>query len=230
MQLLNDMLSFIYPPVCCSCGKILKVDSLVLCFECRFSLPKTDFHKFKGNPIEKIFWGRVPIHRASSYYYFKKGGKVQNLIHMLKYKGQQKVGETIGHLMGDELKQNEDFKDVSYVIPVPLHPKKLKKRGYNQSDSFAIGLSDKLKVEPQLNQLVRTISTQTQTKKSRWDRWLNVESIFKLNEPEKFTGKHVLLVDDVITTGATIESCAQKLREVPDIKISIASIAFASNL
>ena len=161
---------------------------------------------------------------ASSF--FNKGNKVQNLLHQLKYKGAKNVGEKIGLLYGYELLESNNFKDVDFIVPVPLHPKKLKKRGYNQSESFANGLSQSLNKEVVTNLLLRTVNSETQTKKSRFNRWENVATIFTISNASSIDGKHVLLVDDVITTGATIEGCAQLLTQ-NNAKVSVVTIACA---
>ncbi len=173
----------------------------------------------------KLFWGRTNIHSASALYLFNKGSKVQHLIHQLKYRGKKEIGVSLGNYYGRELKASPLFSSVAIVVPVPLHAKKLKKRGYNQSETFAQGLAESLEVENGMDMLVRTHSSQTQTKKSRFDRWKNVEEIFQVTTPEKLEGKHVLLVDDVVTTGSTLEACANKILEVKDTKVSVATIA-----
>jgi ComF family protein len=227
--MLNDFISLIFPQVCVSCGKSLYKNEQNICTYCIYHLPKTDFHLDNDNPIAKIFWGRTNIHSAGAFYGFNKGGKVQHLIHQLKYKGRKEIGFTVGKLYGFDLKQHENFNTVDVVIPVPLHPKKEKKRGYNQSESFAQGLATVLDAESNFTTLFRTYESETQTRKSRFSRWKNVETIFQLKNGESLAGKHILLVDDVITTGATLEACAQTLQQIPDIKISIATIAYASN-
>lgn len=195
-----------------------------------YYLPKTNYHLNSENPIAKIFWGRVPIHSAAAFYSFNKGGKVQRLVHQLKYKGEKHIGVTIGRLYGYELNYCDDFNTVNTIIPVPLHAKKQKKRGYNQSDYFAEGLAESMNAETDLKTLYRAAESDSQTKKSRFNRWTNVESIFQLKNTENLEGKHILLVDDVITTGATLEACAQTLLKVPDVKVSIATMAYAGGL
>ena len=227
--MLNDFIALIFPHVCVSCGKSLYKNEQSICTYCAYYLPKTNFHLVHDNPIVKIFWGRVPIYSAAAFYGFNKGGKVQHLIHQLKYKGQQHIGVSVGKLYGYELKYCEDFNAVDTIIPVPLHPKRQKKRGYNQSDCFAEGLAESMNVKADLKTLYRALESETQTKKSRFSRWQNVESIFQLRNADALEGKHVLLVDDVITTGATLEACAQTLLQVPGVKVSIVCMAYADH-
>ena len=227
--MINDFIALLFPHVCVSCGKSLYKKEHSICTYCAYYLPKTNFHLDSDNPIAKIFWGRVPVHSAAAFYGFNKGGKVQHLIHQLKYKGQKHIGVSVGKLYGYELKYCEDFNSVEIVIPVPLHPRKQKKRGYNQSDGFAEGLAESMNVKADLKTLYRAVESETQTKKSRFSRWQNVESIFQLRDKTSLEGKHILLVDDVVTTGATLEACAHTLLQVPGVKISIVTIAYAAN-
>ncbi len=223
--MLNDFLSLLFPRVCCACGKSLLKHEDCICAYCHYHLPKTDFHLQADNPVMKLFWGRTNIHAASSMFLFNKGSKVQHLIHQLKYKGKKEIGTSLGKQYGKELKAAPLFSDATIVIPVPLHIKKLKKRGYNQSEAFAQGLAQSMNVDSGENILIRSYASQTQTKKSRFERWKNVEEIFKVAEPEKIEGKHILLVDDVVTTGSTLEACANTMLEVPGTKVSVATIA-----
>jgi ComF family protein len=227
--MLNDFISLIFPQICVSCGKSLYKSEHSICTYCCYQLPKTNFHTDNENPIAKIFWGRINIHSASAYYSFGKGGKVQHLIHQLKYRGQKNIGHTIGKFYGYDLRKAESFKTVETIIPVPLHPRRQKKRGYNQSEFFAAGLAQTMKADTNFTALNRAYHSETQTRKSRFSRWENVETIFQINDPASLKGRHILLVDDVITTGATLEACAQALLQIPDVKISIATIAYASN-
>ena len=227
--MLNDFISLIFPHVCASCGKSLYKNEFSICTYCAYHLPKTNYHLDKENPIAKIFWGRIAIHSTGAFYGFNKGGKVQHLIHQLKYKGHKNIGFYIGKLYGHELKHSADFNTINIIIPVPLHAKKLKKRGYNQSDTFAQGLAESMNAEADLQVLYRTKESESQTKKSRFKRWQNVETVFQIRNTKHLEGKHILLVDDVITTGATLEACAQTLQQIPNIKISIVTIAYASN-
>jgi ComF family protein len=227
--MLSDFISLIFPQTCVSCGKSLYKNEYSICTYCAYYLPKTNYHLEKDNPVAQIFWGRVPIVSAAAFYGFNKGGKVQHLIHQLKYRGQKNIGISVGKLYGYELNHSIYFNTVDIIIPVPLHPKKQKKRGYNQSDFFAKGLAESMHIEVDLKTLYRAADSETQTKKSRFSRWQNVESIFQLRDTNVLKGRHVLLVDDVITTGATLEACAHTLLQVPDVKVSIATIAYASH-
>ena len=181
----------------------------------------------EDNPVSRIFWGRTEVESAASYFHFNKGSKVQRLIHLLKYKGRRDIGIYLGRQYGAFLKNSPFFTTVEVIMPVPLHWKKLRKRGYNQSEQFAVGLSISMKIPVDTLILYRKRATETQTKKSRFKRWENVAEIFALKDPEKLNGRHVLLVDDVITTGATLEACILALHAVPGIRISVASIAAA---
>jgi len=227
--MIKDFFSILFPQVCVACGKALYKEEQSLCMMCVYKLPKTNFHEEKNNPIEKTFWGRVPIVAGAAYYKFEKGGKVQHLIHELKYNGQWEVGVTIGNLYGRELKNCERFNAIDLIVPVPLHKRKIRVRGYNQSEAFAKGLSKSMNVETNFNVLYRDSNSETQTKKKRFLRWGNVETIFQVRDEITLQGKHVLLVDDVITTGATLEACILALQKIPNIKVSVATIAWASH-
>jgi ComF family protein len=189
---------------------------------------KTHYHNHLDNPVEKIFWGRVKIERATSFFLFVKGSPYQNMLHQLKYKGRQDLGIYLGELFGRDLTEQESFRHFDLIIPVPLHPDKEKKRGYNQSRLIAQGISNILKVPVDTEVLNRKTFTQTQTKKSRYERWENVEDVFEIQTDKNIAGKHILLVDDVLTTGATLEGCSQTLLKASDVKISVVTLAYAT--
>ncbi|MBD1397423.1 ComF family protein [Pontibacter sp. JH31] len=201
-----------------------------ICTECNVRLPYTDLHLFGAtelNMLQQRFWGKVPIRYAFSYLHFKPKGRVQRLLHKLKYKGAHELGEHLGRRYGSVLLDHHYAKQFDLILPVPLHRLKLRRRGYNQSDGFAKGLSEAMQVEWSNGVLMRNIDTDTQTKKSRLDRWQNVEKVFEVKLPEKVTGKRVLLVDDVLTTGATLEACAAILLESGCSEVSVVTIAAA---
>jgi ComF family protein len=229
MSWLIDFFSLVYPSVCMACGESLLKHEDCICSQCIYYLPKTNFHLQSENAVSKLFWGRVKVENACAFYYFKKEGKVQNLLHQLKYKGQKQVGIKLGNLYGLDLKQDKKFEEISLILPVPLHPDKEKKRGYNQSEQFAQGLAQSMEIPYATDLLVRNFASETQTKKSKYKRWENVNSIFEINNPDALKDKHILLVDDVITTGATIEACAQHILSVPGTRVSIAAIACSIN-
>lgn len=228
-QIISDFFHLFFPRVCSSCNKSLLSHETVICNKCLYEIPKTNFQLSKDNSVAQLFWGRFPIESAGAYYHFRKGGKVQHLLHQFKYKNSPEIGVRIGQLYGEELKASGcQLPDL--IIPIPLHPRKLIIRGYNQSERFAEGLSQALNIPVDTENFIRNTFTETQTKKNRFDRWNNVKDIFYCVDPDQFNHKHLLIVDDVITTGSTIESSAQKLLSFPniDVKISIAAMAVAS--
>lgn len=227
LSLFEDFLSLIYPRICMSCGKSLFKYEHCICTFCMYHLPRTNFHLEEDNAVSRLFWGKAPVHSAASLFFFYKGGRVQQLMHQLKYKGQKDIGIFLGKLYGKELLKSPLFNTVKYIVPVPMHPKKEKIRGYNQSEIFACGLSQSMKIPVDTKTLIKTTKTETQTKKSRFSRWENVKEVFEMKDYDHFANKHVLLVDDVITTGSTLESCILNLLKVHGIKISVASLAYA---
>lgn len=227
MPLWYDFISLVFPRICESCGNTLLRHERCICNFCLHHLPRTDFHLHIDNPASRLFWGRVKVNSATSLFYFHKGSRVQHLIHGLKYKGKQDVGLFLGKLYGEILKDTALYGDVDVIVPVPLHPKKKRKRGYNQSEALARGFSSSMGIIVDTNTLVRVTATATQTRKSRFSRWENVKEVFLLKDTEAFTNLHILLVDDVVTTGATLEACAQELLKIPGVRVSIATIACA---
>jgi ComF family protein len=225
--LLSDLFALFFPACCHACSAPLWNGEKVICTACDYYLPATGFHNWAENPVSRLFWGRVDLASAAACYSFQKGGAVQQLMHHLKYKGYQEIGVEIGRRYGKELRQSTLFQQSDLIVPVPLHARKLKMRGFNQSECFARGLSESLGIPVNTTALIRIAATETQTRKSRFSRWKNVESGFALNPLVNLQGKHILLVDDVVTTGATLEACAGRLLEIKGIKVSIAAIAVA---
>lgn len=225
MSWFYDFYSLLYPRICACCGNSLWRHEETLCDLCDHHLPKTNYQLELENPVSRIFWGRVELVTASAYLHFNKGNRAQKLIHQLKYKGRKDVGIRMGRDFGRLLKHSPFYNDVGVIIPVPLHKRKYMQRGYNQSELFAEGLARSMGVPVEARNMVRTRETSTQTRKSRFHRWENVADLFVLEDPHRLRNAHVLLVDDVITTGATLEAAAAAFREIPGVRISFAAIA-----
>lgn len=223
----DDLISLFYPRLCAGCSIPLVTGEEVLCLNCLADLPRTNYHLYQENPVFQIFIGRVNITLATSFCRFDKGGRMQHILHQLKYKGNCEVGHKMGKLFGFDLLQCDLYKDIDALIPVPLHPGKEKKRGYNQSFEICKGLSESMDRPLLSGNLVRIVDTTSQTLKGRFERWENVSGIFKVNNGASFTGKHLLLVDDVVTTGATLEACCEPLLKIPEVRVSIATVACA---
>lgn len=225
---LHDLTLLAFPDNCLVCTRALASGERDVCFSCIDSLPETDYHALADNPVAQHFWGRQSFIHAAAYLYVRDGNISQDMIHLLKYKRKYKVGIKLGRLYGHKLREQDSLiRDIDLIVPVPLHVNRKRQRGYNQCDYFAQGLSEVLGVPYAPDVIQRIKENISQTKRTRYDRWENVEGIFALAQPEKIRGKHILLVDDVITTGATIESCASALMDAEDVRISIATIATA---
>lgn len=221
---LKDFFNLFYPHICSACGRALSTGEKHLCSVCRWRLPKTNFHIQQDNPVARRFWGKTNVVSAASFIFFDKGEKVQQMLHSLKYQNNTELGVFLGELYGSELKESPLFSDCDAIVPVPLHRKKIRTRGYNQSDFIADGLSNAMKIPVHKKTLVRTVATSTQTRKARYARFENVENVFQLSG-ENTAAKHFLLVDDIITTGSTLEACASCLNQIEGVKVSIATIA-----
>ncbi len=232
MQLLKnlfaDTVHLFYPHICTGCGSDLLPETNLLCLKCITNLPKTNFAQHANNPIEKIFWGRLPLVAAHSEFYFAKESLLQHLIHQLKYKSNQQIGTYLGELMGSSLLNSNRFNNIDYLVPLPLYPDRERKRGYNQATVICNGISTVLNVPVLTGNIARKRFTDTQTKKHRTERWENVAGSFVINNPEKLEGKNLLLVDDVITTGATLESCGSMLTNINGTRLSVATLSTAT--
>lgn len=224
----NDAIHLLFPHHCAGCGSDIIAHEHFLCLKCTNQLPHTGFEKIEGNPIEKIFLGRVNVLAASSQFFFSKGHLVQHLIHLLKYKGNKEAGEYLGAVMGRALLASGRFNNIDMLIPLPLFADKEFKRGYNQAEIICNGIQNATGIPVHTKNVIRKRNTETQTHKHRIERWENVEGSFRVLHPQKLEGKNILLVDDVITTGATLEACSQALIKIPGIELSIATLAIAS--
>jgi ComF family protein len=224
---LADFISLLFPDLCHACGDSLVAHEDLICTSCLYNLPYTNFHKQPDNIVARQFWGKVNIDAAYSLLYFTKGGKVQHIMHSLKYKNTPQIGNKLGHIAGAQCLQADHLNNFDAVIPVPLHKSRLRQRGYNQSTCFAEGMAKTLATKVVTDNLIRTKATATQTHKSRFERAVNMQDVFAVADPAQLAGKHVLLVDDVVTTGSTLEACAAALLTVPGLKLSIATIAYA---
>jgi ComF family protein len=226
-MLLDDFLSLFYPRLCAGCQTALVRGEDVICLGCLADLPRTGFEKISDNPVAQLFWGRAEIRLATSFCTFDKGGIMQHLMHQLKYKGAREVGEKIGHIFGADLYKSPPYREIELLIPVPLHPKRERKRGYNQSAVIAGGISEAMGIPLSSGNLIRNHYSATQTNKGRFERWENVKELFGVRYPERLVGKQLLLIDDVGTKGSTLEACAQVLVKIPGTTVSIATIACA---
>jgi ComF family protein len=227
VHMFREIFSLFYPSLCAACREPLLRNEVTICASCLMELPYTQFHLDAENPVTRLFWGRTTVHFATSLCYFEKATRVQRMLHELKYRGNTSVGDFLGKELGKQIELSPHFGKIDLILPVPLHPKKERLRGYNQSSFIADGISHITGIEAQKSLLLRKKNNSTQTKKSRFDRYKNVETIFTLKEPEQVYGKHVLLVDDVVTTGATLEACTETLLAQPDTRVSIATLAIA---
>lgn len=230
INVLDDFIGLIYPKICVSCHDALLKHEQYLCLKCRYTLPRAKFHQdIENSMIRKTLYGRVPVFGSAAYYLFSKKTGVQHILHHIKYKKGKELANIIGQWMGAELKQHEWTKDIDGWVPIPLHPKKQKERGYNQSEEYCVGLEKETNI-PILKILEKNIYTSTQTKKKRYERWENVKDNFKIQQDIK-RYSHLALVDDVMTTGATFEAAYMSLQNAGyKGKISIIVIAMATHL
>ena len=224
MKWISDLIDLIFPRTCVVCGELLSPQEKDICINCLSTLPKIE--KIHLDEIEKSFWGKVEIERATSFMYYHKNSPYNNLIHRLKYKNRPDTGDRLAFLAAKEIAESGFFDDIDAIVPLPLSKRKMRQRGYNQCDYIAKGLSRATGIPVIKNAVKRLKSNETQTHKSRDERWQNVEGIFALSDATLLEGKHILLIDDILTTGATLASCAKSIQEGCQCKISIFTLAY----
>ncbi len=224
---IEDFWFLIFPYVCEACGATLQKNEQPICTKCLYEIPRTDYCKDLDNDIAHLFAGRLKVEKATALFHFHKGSRFRKLLHSLKYKSKPEIGVLLGKELGAEMYSSKNFKDIDYIIPVPLHPKREKQRGYNQSERIGHGISLVTDIPQLTDVLLRNVETVTQTKMTREERWKNVSGKFIIKNPEMIENKHVLLIDDVVTTGSTLEACGEILLSIKDLKLSIAVLANA---
>lgn len=227
MSIWTDLWKLFFPRCCLLCGERLVPGEKVLCLKCLSGLPRTQFHLQEDNAVEYDFFGKFPVDHATSFLYYAKGGDVRRLLYELKYYGNKEVGEVMGRTMAAELMSSHFFDGIDLIVPVPLHRRKERQRGYNQSECLARGISVVTGIPMNAHIVIRSRYTDTQTHKGQYERWENVQNLFICVSPGLLEGKHLLLVDDVLTTGATVVSCADAFRSIPGLHISVLTLALA---
>jgi len=223
----ESLLHLAFPHICAGCGSDNMERQQLLCLSCLSALPQTNFHLYGDNPAEKIFRGRLPLVYATAHYYFTKKSLMQQLLHDFKYRGNKELGYYLGERMGQDLLQSKFLNEVDAIVPLPLFESKEKKRGYNQAEVLAKGMVRKMNMSVLKGAVSRKEYTESQTRKSRVERWQNIEGRFEVADPKSISGKHILLVDDVVTTGATLEACGRELLKVQNVRLSIAALCFS---
>jgi ComF family protein len=225
---IDSLTHLFFPHICAGCGSDVISKNQLLCLACIERLPLTNYHAHADNPVEKTFWGRIPLSHATSYLYFSKDSIVQQLMHQFKYKGNREIGLYFGRKMGSAITSASRLQKPDLLIPLPLHPQRQKKRGYNQAEVICRGMAESMAVPVLEWAIRRSTQTETQTHKNRESRWQNMEGKFVLKDPSVLENKHVILVDDVLTTGATLEACGLELLKARGLILSIATLAYTS--
>ena len=225
--MIASITNLFFPKVCYACHNLLNDNDDTICMDCRHDLPVTNFHFDDNDAVVKVLYGRAKIENGTALFRFEKKGIVQQLIHNLKYRNHENIGFVLGNWLGNELKTLDHYKAIDIVIPVPLHKNKLKKRGFNQVAKFGQQIAEALNADYKDDVLVKITNTKSQTNKGRFTRWNNNNELFALKNMETIDNKHVLLVDDIITTGATLEACISVLNQAKNVKTSIATMAIA---
>ncbi len=226
----DDFLSLFLPRLCLACRAHLVRGENALCTECLLSMARTDFHIRRDNMLEQAFWGRCQVERATAFSVYNRGSRIRKLIFALKYDGRKEIGKIFGELYGSILTEAGFMNGIDIIVPVPLSAERKRKRGFNQSECFAQGLSATSRVTVRNDILLRTGRSESQTRRGRYERWENVEGLFTVRKPSVITGKHILVADDVITTGSTMEACVNALLEAGGERVSVVALAAAQKL
>jgi ComF family protein len=222
----NDLLHLFFPHICAGCGTDVLDQQQMLCLHCLNNLPATNFFAQPNNPVEQVFYGRIPVENAAAGYFFTKESLLQNLIIQLKYRGNKDIGFYLGRLLGHYLINSSRFSTVHALVPLPLNQRREKKRGYNQATALCNGMASVWN-KPVINKnVIRKVYTETQTHKGRISRWENMDGIFAVKDAAELENKHILLVDDVVTTGATLEACGSEILKINGTTLSIATLAY----
>ena len=222
----NDFIHLFFPHVCTGCGSDILEKHNQLCLQCLSELPATNFFSQPGNPLEKKFYGRMPVENGGAGFFFTKDSLIETLIYELKYKGNKDIGFYLGKLLAKFLAGNELYDNVEVLVPLPLNAKRQIKRGYNQSTALCDGIASVWKKPVIDKAVIRKVNTETQTHRGRITRWENMEGVFAVAEPSAIENKHILLVDDIITTGASLEACGSEILKIAGVKLSIATLAY----
>ena len=227
IEIKKSFLHLLFPHVCTGCGNDILSEESELCMRCIAAMPETNFEIHPNNPVEKTFWGRLPLVGATAQFYFTKESLMQHLMHQFKYKRNKDLGFQLGKIMGEQINRSGRFA-ADALIPLPLFPGKEKRRGYNQATILCNGMAEMLNIPVLENAIIRPQHTETQTKKGRIERWKNMEGKFILTDPDTINNKHVILVDDVVTTGATLEACGNELLKAINVRLSVATLCVSS--
>jgi ComF family protein len=226
-EIKDSLLHLLFPHICSGCGSNNLSEESFLCMRCIDAMPETNFEMHNNNPVEKIFWGRLPLAGATAQFYFTKESLMQHLMHQFKYKANKELGLQLGRIMGEQIKNSGRF-NVDALVPLPLFPAKEKRRGYNQATILCQGIAEAMNIPILDKAVIRPQHTETQTKKGRIERWKNMEGKFILSNHDALKNKHLLLVDDVVTTGATFEACGNELLKAKNVRLSLACLCVAS--
>lgn len=222
----SDLLHLFFPHNCVGCGSDILGEQHMLCLHCLSQLPSTNFFNQPANPVEAAFYGRLPIRNGAAAYFFTKNSLIQHLIFQLKYRGNKEIGFYLGKMLGRLLLDSDRYREVDAMVPLPLNPRKEKKRGYNQATQICNGIAEVFDKPVVEDVVIRKVYTETQTHKGRISRWENMDGVFAIKDPSQLQGKHILLVDDIITTGATLEACGAEILKIPATTLSVATLAY----